>query len=653
MSDSILFQALIYLVAAVTCVPLARRLGLGSVLGYLIAGVIIGPNVLKLVGGEGASVMHFAEFGVVMMLFLVGLELRPSLLWELRKPIFGLGGLQVLGTAAVVTGGGVLFGIDWRIALAVGFVFAMSSTAIVLQSLGEKGLLKTSGGQASFSVLLFQDLSVIPILAVFPLLAVGGVTGPVVQAGHEAGQAAGEGRPGWLQGLFVFGAVGIIVLAGRFVVRPAFRFLAETRLREVFTAFALFLVVGIAWLMQTVGLSPALGTFLAGVVLADSEYRHELESDIEPFKGLLLGLFFISVGAQIDFKLILDKPLIIFGLLIGVMLAKTAVLYGLGTFFKLDRPSRWLTALGLAQVGEFAFVLISFGEANRVWDHEFSKPLIAVTALSMLATPGLFMFLERVLLPRVADGGPRRAHDEVSHDGAQVVMAGFGRVGQVVGRMLRMSGFGVTVLDLDPQIVDMLRRLGSKVYYGDASRLDLLMAAGCANAKMFVLAIDDPEKSVEVAELIHRHFPKLPIIARARNRQHYYQLRKMGITRIFRETMGSSLDMGQAALREMGVRAHTAHRIAQRWKEHDEAAIDEMLKYIDKGQDVWFSEAKKALENFEKSMKSELDGTHRERDPGWNNETLREEIAARAAQAAGGAEVAAVQIPSPSGRGSG
>ncbi|MFT3712123.1 MAG: monovalent cation:proton antiporter-2 (CPA2) family protein [Archangium sp.] len=631
--------------AAVTCVPIAKRLGLGSVLGYLLAGVIIGPNVLKLVGGEGANVMHFAEFGVVMMLFLVGLELKPSLLWELRKPIFGLGGLQVAGTAAVVTLVGVIAGVDWRLSLAVGCVFAMSSTAIVLQSLGERGLLKTSGGQASFSVLLFQDLSVIPILAIFPLLAIGGVTAPV-QVEHASETVVGA-RPGWVQGLLVIGAVGIIVLAGRFVIRPAFRILAETRLREVFTAFALFLVVGIAWLMETVGLSPALGTFLAGVVLADSEYRHELESDIEPFKGLLLGLFFISVGAEIDFKLIIESPLLIAGLLFGVMLAKSAVLYGLGRFFKLDRPARWLTAIGLAQVGEFAFVLISFGEQNKVWTHDVSRPLIAVTALSMLATPGLFMLLERVILPRVADGGPKRAHDEVAHDGADVVMAGFGRVGQVVGRMLRMSGYGVTVLDLDPAIVDMLRRLGSKVYYGDASRLDLLMAAGCANAKLFVLAIDDPEKSIEVAELVHRHFPKLPIVARARNRQHYYALRRLGITRIFRETMGSSLEMGQAALKQVGVRAHTAHRIAQKWKEHDEAAIEEMLQYLDKGQDVWFNEARKALENFEKSMKNELDGQHREKDPGWNNESLREEIAARAAQApvAAAPEVASVKPP--------
>ncbi len=616
MSNSILFEALIYLVAAVLCVPVARRLGLGSVLGYLIAGVIIGPHILGLIGG-GSHVMHFAEFGVVMMLFLVGLELKPSLLWELRKPIFGLGGFQVLGTIVAVTLIGLLAQVSWRLALGVGMVVAMSSTAIVLQSLAEKGLLKTAGGQASFSVLLFQDLAVIPILAAFPLLAITGAA------------ASTTGRPGWLQALFIFGAVAIIVVGGRFIIRPIFRQLAETRLREVFTAFALLLVIAIAWLMQTVGLSPALGTFLAGVVLADSEYRHELESDIEPFKGLLLGLFFISVGAEIDFRLLIERPLLIAAMLAGALLTKMVVMYGLARAFGLDRSARWLTAIGLAQVGEFAFVLISFGTDSHVWDTGVSRMLVAVVALSMLITPALFMLLERLVLPKVADGGTQRAHDAVSHDGATVVMAGFGRVGQVVGRMLRMSGHGVTVLDLDPAVVDMLRRLGQKVYYGDASRLDLLVAAGCGQARLFVLAIDEPEKSVEVAELVQRHFPKLPILARARNREHYYRLRRLGLTAIFRETMGTSLELGEAALRQLHVRAHTAHRIAQRFKQHDEAVLSEMLQYAGQGQDVWLSEAKKALENFERAMRDEIASVGTSRDPGWDNDSLRLEIAAR------------------------
>ncbi len=620
MSDTVLFQALVYLAAAVVCVPVAKRLGLGSVLGYLTAGVLIGPSVLRLIG-HGAHVMHFAEFGVVMMLFLVGLELQPSLLWSLRRPIFGLGGLQVLATTVVVGGGAVALGVPWRVAIALGCILAMSSTAIVLSTLAERGLLKTAGGQASFSVLLFQDLSVIPILAVFPILGVAGARAPT-----------DGGRPGWLQGLLVLGAVALVVLLGRTVVRPAFRAIAKTRLRELFTASALLLVIAIAWLMTIVGLSPALGTFLAGVVLADSEYRHELEGDIEPFKGLLLGLFFISVGAEIDFGLMVHRPLLVGGLLVGVLATKLGVLLALGRLLALDRPARWLVAIGLCQIGEFAFVLINVATAGGIFGAETAGPLVAVVALSMLATPPLFMLLQRVILPRVSAAAPTRAHDQVAHDGAHVVMAGFGRVGQVVGRLIRMSGYDVTVLDLDPEMVDLLRRLDQKVYYGDASRLDLLAAAGCAGAKLFVLAIDDPEKSVQVAELVRRNYPELPILARARNRQHYYQLRKLGISDVFRETLESSLELGQAALRSLGTRSHTAHRIAQRWRAHDRAGLEAMLEFIGKGQDVWLAAARRALGDVEKAMRDELSGVAGERDPGWDNESLREEIAARTAR---------------------
>jgi Kef-type K+ transport system membrane component KefB/voltage-gated potassium channel Kch len=541
-------------------------------------------------------------------------------LWSLRRPIFGLGGLQVVGTAAAAAGVALALGVPPRVAVAVGLILAMSSTAIVLQSLGEKHLLHTAGGQASFAVLLFQDLAVIPVLAVFPLLA----------ASPGVAVAAGPERAGWLQGLLILGAVTAIILTGRVVVRPALRFLAGTRLREVFTASALLLVVGIAALMQLVGLSPALGTFLAGVVLADSEYRHELESDIEPFKGLLLGLFFISVGAEIDFRLLLHRPALMAGLLVGVIVLKTVVLLVVGTVMRLDRPARALTALGLAQIGEFAFVLISFGQQSLVFGPDVGGPLTALVALSMLATPALFVLLERVVLPRVTSAGPPRAHDAVAHDEAEVVMAGFGRVGQVIGRILRMSGHGVTVLDLDPESVDLLRRLGQKVYYGDASRLDLLVAAGCARAKLFVLAIDDPGKSVEVAEMVRRHFPELPILARARNRSHYHRLRRAGVTQVLRETLGTSVEMGQLALQGLGVRAHTAYRISRRWRDHDEAALVGMLQYA--GKEGWMDEARKALENIEKAMRDELGGKATEKDPGWDNESLREEVTRRAGQ---------------------
>lgn len=620
MSDSLLAQAFVYLAAAVVGVPLARRLGLGSVLGYLLAGVAIGPYALRLVGHEGHDVMHFAEFGVVMMLFLVGLELRPSLLWELRRPILGLGGLQVVGTTLAVAAAALALGVAWKPALALGMILAMSSTAIVLQTLSEKGLLKTAGGQSSFSVLLFQDIAVIPMLALFPLLA---------ESPAAATETAPAGRPGWLQGLLVLGAVVGLVLAGRYVVRPAFRLLAETRLREAFTAAALFLVIGIALLMQQVGLSPALGTFLAGVVLAESEYRHELESDIEPFKGLLLGLFFISVGSQIDFGFIARSPGLVSGLVVGVMAVKLGVLYALARVFRLSGPARWLFALGLAQVGEFAFVLLSFGVQSRVFSSEFASPLVAVVALSMALTPLLFILLERVVLPRVADGVAERPHDEIAHSDNPVVIAGFGRFGQVVGRLLRANGIGATVLDLDPGMVDMLSRVGFKVYYGDASRPELLYAAGCGRARLFVLAIDDTEQALQVAQTVRRHFPHLRILARARNRTHYYALRRLGIEHVFRETFSSALEMGTAVLQGLGYRAHTAHRLARVWREHEERALEDLFKLWGTDEKAYFAEARRSLDEAERLLRQESPTTYADQDAAWDNDSLRDEVLKR------------------------
>ena len=636
MTDSVLAQAFIYLAAAVIGVPLAKRAGLGSVLGYLLAGVAIGPYGLHLVGHEASHVMHFAEFGVVMMLFLVGLELKPALLWELRRPIFGLGGLQVVVTAAVAMGIGTAAGLGWKASLAVGLTLAMSSTAIVLQSLAEKSQLKTAGGQASFAVLLFQDLAVIPILAVFPLLAVAG-----------AAASTPGGRPGWLQALLTVGAVALIVGTGRFIIAPVFRALASTRLREVFTAFALFLIVGIALLMTKVGLSPALGTFLAGVVLAESEYRHELESDIEPFKGLLLGLFFLTVGADINFSLVVKSPVLIAALVLGTMALKLGVLYGLGRVFKLDRPARWLFAFALCQVGEFAFVLLQFGQTTGAFTAEVAGPLVAATALSMLLTPGAFLILDRVVLPRLSAEKEKRAHDAITHEHNPVVMAGFGRVGQVIGRLLRTNGIGATVLDVDPAMVDLLRRLGLRVYYGDASRPELLHAAGCESAKLFVLAIDDVAKSVEVATLVRHNWPKLPIIARARNREHYYKLKALNVEFIARETMGSSLEMAIEVLKGLGYRSHTAHRLARRWREHDESALIELGKLRGQEQNVIFAAARKAMEDAERAMREEAKttGLVSDTDMAWNNESLRAEIRARFAN--GQQPVSPNEIPAP------
>ena len=515
MSHLVLEQAIIYLAAGVVFVPIAKRLGLGSVLGYLIAGMVIGPAVLGLIGEEGKGVMHVAEFGVVIMLFLVGLELEPELLWKLRVPVVGLGGLQVLLTSLVVGGGAVLVGLPWQEALAIGMVMAMSSTAIVLQTMTEKGLIQTPAGQSTFSVLLFQDIAVIPILAILPLLA----TFPVEHAGEGAeSESMLSGLPSWVQPLAVVGAVLIVVLLGRFVMRPVFRTIARTGLREVFIASAFLLVGGVAWLMESVGLSPALGAFVSGVVLANSEYKHELESDISPFRGLLLGLFFISVGASVDFSLILDNPLLIVGLVFGLMTIKTIVLGVLGNRFKLAKDQNLIFALGLSQVGEFAFVLLSFTQQNGILNSYTAGVLTAVVAISMALTPILFLLTEKVLLPRLTRSlQPEKEADRIEEKNP-VIIAGFDTFNNVVGRFLRANGVGTTVLDFDADRVETLRRIGLKVYYGDASRYDLLHSAGAHEAKIIVIALESAHKSLELVKTVKKHFPNLTIFVRAHDR---------------------------------------------------------------------------------------------------------------------------------------
>ena len=614
MTDSVLAMAFVYLLAAVVCVPIAKRVGLGAVLGYLVAGVVIGPFVFGFVGHQHHGVGHFAEFGVVMMLFVVGLELRPSLLWQLRKPIFGLGGAQVAGTALVVAGVAMVLGLHWKVAIAVGCIFSASSTAIVLSTLAERGLLKTQGGQASFSVLLFQDISVIPIIAMFPLLATIPAVAPTA--------STGPGRPAWLTAVMLLGAVAAIVAAGRFVIRPVFQFLATVKVRESFTAAALLIVVGIALLMQQVGLSPALGTFLAGVVLADSEYRHELETDIEPFKGLLLGLFFISIGAQIDFRLIAADPVTIGSIVLATMAGKLIVLYVLGRMFGLDRPGRWLLAFSLAQIGEFAFVLLQFGVTERIFSPAFAAPLVAGVALSMGLTPLLFIILERYVLPKVSQQATEaRPQDEIDRQETSVIIAGYGRFGQMVGRILRANRIPVTILDLDPEMVEVVGRLGVKVYYGDASRTDLLHAAGCEHAKLFVLAVDDKEEATKIAENVRHHFPHLKILARARDRQHYWELRKIGCIQVFRETFGSAYEAGIASLIQVGFRANTAHRLARRWRDHEEQILEELGTVW--GTQDYFARAKLAMEEAERLMRDEDPNVYVDRDAAWDNETLR------------------------------
>lgn len=568
MADNFFLQAFVYLAAAVIAVPVARRFGLGSALGYLLAGVIIGPYLLGLVGEEGQDVMHFAEYGVVLMLFLVGLELEPSVLWRMRVPIVGLGGLQVSVTSLLVGLLCLLMGYEWQTALVIGLILSMSSTAIVLQTLEEKGWMKTAAGQSGFSVLLFQDIAVIPMLAVMPFLALPGLMVPeqLIEAAAESRLAE---RPGWFSALLVIGVVVGIALAGRFLTRPVFRYIAKTRSHEIFIATALLLVIGITLAMQAVGLSPALGTFLAGVVMAESEFRHELESSIEPFKGLLLGLFFISVGASIDLNLMVSEPVEIATLVLSLMALKFAVLLGLGRIFKLQIADNLIFSFALAQGGEFAFLLVSFALQNHALGVDSANQLIMVVVLSMMLTPLAIIVFERLIQPRLANTCSDREDDEIDDDDNPVIIAGFGRFGQIVARLLKASGFKATLLDHDAGQIELVGRFGSKVFYGDASRGALLKSAGAGRAKMLVIAIDDREKAVSMIHISKMQFPQLKILARAYDRTHAYELIHAGADYIARETFGSALGVGEQALKLLGLDAERAGRMARAFEKHD------------------------------------------------------------------------------------
>ncbi len=546
-----LAQALIYLAAAVIAVPISKRLGLGSVLGFLLAGVAIGPWGLKLIGDVDAM-LHFSEFGVVLLLFLVGLELNPKRLWSLRTSIFGMGTLQVVVTTLAVTSLGVAFGAPFALSLVAGMGFAMSSTAIALATLEEKNLLPTPGGQASFSVLLFQDIAVIPLMLLLSLMA--------------PARADSAGFDFWAAGRAI-GLIVLLVVAGRFLLRPLLRYVANTGLREIFIAFSLLLVIGIALLMQSVGLSAALGTFLAGVLLADSEYRHELELDIEPFKGLLLGLFFISVGMSVDLGLFVRVPMVVLGIALGIVALKVALLLAIARAFKLCGADGALFALGLSQVGEFAFVLFGVATTERIISKENADILNAAVAASMLSTPLLMILYEKVIVPRMAIGESREA--DVIDEENPVIVAGYGRFGQVVARLLNARGIGTTVVDHDPNQIELVRRFGQKAYYGDITRLDLLHAAGASKAKLLVIAVDDKVAALSTARLVQAHFPHLAILARAYSRTEAFEYAALRIPAI-RETFGSAIDAGESALRVLGHSAHEAQRLAHQFRRHDE-----------------------------------------------------------------------------------
>lgn len=583
MTDFLLL-AFIFLCAGVIAVPIASRLGLGSVLGYLLAGIVISP-LLVLLHVDVIAIQHFAEFGVVMMLFLVGLELEPKLLWEMRHRLMGLGGGQVFITTGLVTVVALLFGQPWTIALAIGLVLALSSTAIALQTLNEKGLMKSDGGQASFSVLLFQDIAVIPMLALLPLLAMPELMETISHAasdGGEHGEAMSlvSGLNGWQTTLVTLGAIAAVVLGGNYLTRPLFRFIASAGLRELFTAAALMMVIGIALLMTLVGLSPALGTFLAGVVLANSEYRHELEADIEPFKGLLLGLFFMTVGASINFALLGDNLQTILLLTAGLIAIKVTVLLVLAYIFKIRGADKWLFALGIAQAGEFGFVLLSFTVANGIIPNAIADQLLLVVALSMLMTPLLFILYDKVIAPFYAKGQDREA-DEMPEE-SHIIIAGHGRIGGIVDRMLRSADYTSTVIDFSSRQLDIIKKFGiSHAYFGDATRPDLLHSAGLAKAKILIVAIDDKDQISELVKYAVHNYPNLHVIARAVDRNHVYDLWAHGCRDIIRETYDSSLRIGRSAFEALGSSRATAERMTEEFNTMDRKSMIEVAGAYD------------------------------------------------------------------------
>lgn len=584
--ENFLYQASIYLAAAVIAVPLAARLGLGSVLGYLAAGILIGP-VFGLVGSETQDLQHFAEFGVVMMLFLIGLELEPRALWDMRHRLLGLGGMQVVLSTGALTAVAMAYGQPWGTSLAIGLTLSLSSTAIVLQTLAEKRLMQTNGGRSVFSVLLTQDIAVVPILAFLPLLIVtlpaqisgdGSIERPNAAAlesdHHGAALSLVDGLPAWGVTAVTIGVIGAIIFAGIFLTRPLFRFIHAAHLREMYTALALLIVVGISFLMNLIGLSPALGAFLAGVVLASSEFRHELESDLEPFKGLLLGLFFITVGAGINFSLLFSNMPAIIAISILVILIKGGVLWILGRAFKLKGRDQWLFALALAQAGEFGFVLVSFSVSQGVIAQEVAETLLLVIALTMLITPLLFIIYE--LITRKGGGADAlQQADEIDIDGP-VIIAGIGRFGQIVNRMVQASGFDSVVLDHNIKTIQLMRRFGNKGFLGDPTRPDILNAAGLKTARILVVALDDKEAAIKLVRTARKQRPDLHIVARAYDRTQTYRLYKAGANDIVREMFDSSLRAGRYVLENMGLSEFEAAEAEKVFYHHDRVAVKEL-----------------------------------------------------------------------------
>lgn len=618
MAEDILLSSIIFLGAAIVCVPIAKKIGLGSVLGYLIAGMLIGPFILGFVGQEGQDIMHAAEFGVVMMLFLIGLEINPKEFWYMRRSIFGLGGIQMVLSSVVI--GAIChlyYGFSHSTSLAIAFSLSMSSTAIILQTLKEKGLNKSSAGQASFSVLLFQDIMVIPILAFLPLLASEDIRNVSAEQNFISNLTP------FMKTLTVLGAMASIIIFGLFIVNPLMKVIARTRLRELFTATALFLVIGVAYTMKMVGISPALGTFLAGVVLANSSFKHELETDIEPFKGLLLGLFFIGVGSSINFELIYQKPGLVLFLVLIIMTIKAGVLLIAGKVFKIKSDQNLLFAILLSQVGEFAFVLLNFSGQLQIVDPKWIELMMVVTALSMTITPILLLINERFIDPYF---GTKEVVEEKEHDKIDeqhsVIIAGFGHFGSTIGRFLRANGINATILDNDSDRVEVLRKMGFEVYYGDATRVDLLRSAGAEKAKLLIAVIDSTDINHEVIQVTRKHFPNLKIMARARNRFDAYEILDLGVSNIYRETLYTSVHMAVDVLHELGIRNYTATRKAQDFIRYDEEALRKLAATRHDAKQYILT-VREQIELEEKLLSEDLHQQMTERDSAWDSTPLR------------------------------
>ncbi len=600
---------LVFLAAAVLAVPLARWLRLGSILGYLVAGVLIGPAALSLIP-ESTAIPEVAELGVVLMLFLVGLELEPKRLWAMRRPIFGWGSVQLLGCAAVLTALGVALGYPWRLAVVVSLGLAMSSTAVALAVLAERNLGRTTAGESILSVALLQDIAAIPVLALVPVLALSGAHG------DDAGRT-------WLAAAKAVGAIVTIVFGGRLLLRPALRWIAHSKTPEIFTAAALLLVLGTAALMQLVGLSMALGAFLAGVLLAESEYRRELETDLEPFKGLLLGLFFIAVGMGLDLKAVAAQPGLVALLVLALLACKIAVLVAMAKAMKIPLVERPAFVILLAQGGEFGFVVFQLAEGQGLLTAAQNSALVAAVALSLALTPLLLTGGDRLMSQKLARLGEKKRRNEAPPPAAPIIVAGSGRYGQVVGRMLRANGIDATMLDQDAEAIEGLRRFGWTVHYGDATRLDLLKTAGAATARILVIAVDDMAQSLEIAELAREHFPQLTVVARARNVQHFYQLREAGVQHIERETFDAALMSARSVLELTGMEPHAARRQAMRFRRHNIDVLQQMVP-LQNDEGALIAAAKLGRQQFEQQMAAEReaeDAHRRAQRTGWDGGT--------------------------------